>query len=439
MRVLAFSALLAMFTSVLFGAAPAIQALKADLARALKEGAPNIARGHHRFRSGLIISQIALGLTLIVAAELMIASFLHLVQRDPGFRADHLLTFQIGLPGTQYNATAQVAFYHRLIARLNAIPGVQAAAMGGPLPLEGNQISVSFDIQERPALAPDRPHCDLAIVTPGYFHTMGIPLREGRDFTERDGVNAPPVLMVNEAFARKFFPGENAIGKRIEPGATNGNEPTRMREIVGIVGNAKQVPLSSEPDPVYYFPQKQLSWDLGTIVLRTAVSPLQIESAARSALTSLDPQAPMYRVRTGEQRLARAVVGPRFQMVLMGSFAAVALLLTVVGLYGVLSYAVARRRHEIGVRIALGAKRSEVLVLVLRHAALLLGSGLLVGLAGAFSAGRLLEGMVYGVQPAAALVIAGACCAMVITGLVAAYLPAARAASVDPIQALRTE
>jgi predicted permease len=436
-RVLAFSVLLVILTSVLFSAAPAIQVAGTDLASALKEGAANIARGRDRFRITLVVSQIALGLMLIVGAELLIGSFLKLARRDPGFRADHLLTFEIGL--SNYNVAERITFLDRLMERLKTIPGVRAAAMGGPLPLEGNQMSVSFDIQERPVAGPDRSHSDMAIVTPGYFGAMGIPLRQGRDFSERDDAKATRVVVVNEAFAHKYFPGEEVIGKRIEPGATNGNESAQMREIVGVVGNAKQVALSAEADPIYYFPYKQLSWDIGAIVLRTAGPPVSVERAVRAAVTALDRQAPVYKVRTGTELSGMAIARPRFQMVLMGSFAAAALLLTVAGLYGVLSYAVARRQREIGVRIALGAERSEVIGLVFRQAALFVASGLALGLAGAAGAGRLLESMVYGIPPGAPLVVILACGVIVITSLAAAYIPAARAASVDPMQALRSE
>jgi predicted permease len=311
--------------------------------------------------------------------------------------------------------------------------------MGGPLPLEGDQMSIGFNIEERPAAIADWPDSNIAAVTPGYFRTMGIPLLEGRDFGEQDDGKAPPVLVVNEAFARKFFPGEQVIGKRIEPGANDGQSPERMREIVGVVGNARQFPLAADAAPIYYFPSKQLFWGPGTIVLRTAVPPLEIESAARAALTSLDRRSPMYRVRTGEERAAAAIARPKFQMALMAAFASIALWLTVSGLYGVLSYAVTRRRREIGVRIALGAGRGQVLGMVLREAMQLVGMGLILGLAGAAGAHRLLEGIVFGIRPGDPIFLFAACLTMVITSLAAAYLPARYATSVDPMRVLRTE
>ena len=439
-RVLAFSAAVAMLTSVLFGMAPAIQVARANLAGTLKEGAANIARGHDRFRSVLVIGQIAFGLVLLVGAESLIASFWHLAHRDVGFRPDHLLTFSIGLPEAQYNTAGQIAFSDRLLEQLRSIPGVQKAGFGMPLPLQGDQMDVSFDIEERPVPAADRPSSEIAIVTPGYFGLMGIPLLKGRDFSERDDAAAPPVLVVNDAFARKYFPGEEVIGKRIKSGAmASAKEGDRMREIVGVVGDAKQTVLRTEPEPIYYFPYKQLPWGIGSIVLRTAVQPLELESAARSALAGLERDAPMFRVRTGEELAMTAIAQPRFQMVLMGSFAGVALLLTMGGLYGVLSYAVMRRRREIGVRIALGASHGEVLGQVLREAMRLVAVGLTLGLAGAAGVGHLLKSMVYGIRPGEPIIVLAACGVLVIAGLAAAYVPAARAASVDPMQVLRSE
>jgi putative ABC transport system permease protein len=435
-RVLAFSIATAVLTSVLFGIAPAFQAAGADPAGELKEGARSIARGHDRFRGALVVVQITLGLVLLISAELLMAGFLHLVQRDPGFRVDHLLTFDVGLPEAQYDVDRRIAFSGRLLEQLRAIPGVQAAAAGTPLPLQGHQMRVAFDIEARPMDAPDRPRSDMAIVTPGYFGAMGIPLLKGRDFSERDDSGAPPVLVVNQAFARKFFPRGDAIGSRIQPGA--GRSPV-MREIVGVVGDAQQSELGTEADPIYYFAYKQLPWGIGTIVLRTAVPPMEVESAARAALESLDRQVPMHQIRTGEGLSATVIARMRFLIALMGGFALVALLLMGAGLYGVLSYVVARRRGEIGVRVALGAGRKQVLGMVFRQAMLLVVAGLVFGLAGAAVVGRLLATAIHGIRAGDPVILLGACAILVLTAFAAAYVPAMRAASVDPMQALRSE
>jgi len=440
LRVLAFAVAAAVGTVVLFSLAPALQVMRVDVSGALKEGVANIARGRHRLRSSLVVGQIALGLVLLVGAELLIASLLYLVRRDPGFKPDHLLTFGIGLSDTRYDTAAQIGFSDRLRERLRAIPGVRIAAAGFPLPLEGFQMGISFDIEERPSPPSERPVCDMAIVTPGFFGAMGIPILRGRDFTERDDTGATRVLAVNEAFARAYFPGEDAIGKRIEPGGTNiGEKKTMMREIVGIVGNARQEPLSAKAGPIYYFPYKQLSWDVGNFVLRTAISPEQLEPAARAVLTGLDREAPMFEVRSGEERAAEAIAVPRFLTVLMSGFAGIALLLTGVGLYGVLSYTVARRQREIGVRIALGAGRRTVLSLVLQDALRMLWIGLIFGLAGAVAVQRLLQSATFGIRSSDPIFIIVACSVMAVASLAAAFIPALRAASVDPMQTLRSE
>lgn len=436
-RVLAFSAFLAVLTSVMFGLVPALQAAAADPINGLKAGASSIAPSHDRFRNALVVGQIALGLVLLVAANLLIAGFLNLTRRDPGFRSDNLLTFDIGLPQSQYAVAEQIALCDRLLERMKAIPGVHAAATGTPLPLQGHEMTIAFDIEERPAGASDRPRSDVAIVSPGYFTAMGIPVLVGRDFGERDDARAVPVLVVNEAFVRKYFPGQDVVGKRIRPGV--GAPPILMREIVGVVGDAKQAVLGTDSDAIYYFPYTQLPWRIGTIVLRTAGPPLELAPAAREALASLDPAIAMSQIRTGEGLSAAVTAPARLVTVLMSGFAALALLLTVAGLYGVLSYMVARRRREIGVRAALGAGRGAVIAIVWRRAALLVAIGLIVGSAGAFGVGRVLTNLLGGLPAGIPAVVAGACCAMAIASSLAALVPAGQAASVDPIEALRSE
>lgn len=437
-HVLVFSIALALFTSVLSSLAPAFQVAKVDLVNSLKEGARTVTRGPERLRGALVVGQVTLGLMLVSGAGLLIASFLFLERRDLGFKADHVLTFNLDLPA-QYKVAQQSAFSDELLNRLRALPGVESVAAGWPVPLLGDQIVISFNIEERPAPRTDRYRADMAIVTPGYFSTMGIALLQGRDFTDHDDDNGAPIVIVNTAFADKFFPGETVIGKRIESGATNGKGDAPMREIVGVVGSAKQSALDLNRNPIYYMAYKQMPWAIGTIILRTSVSPRAVESAARSTVASIDKQVPMYQARTMEELSYSAIAQPRFQMLLLGSFAAIALLLTVVGLYGILAYSVIQRTREIGVRMALGASRGAVLAMVLKRAVQLVTAGLVIGLAGAAAESYLLQTMLYGVHPNNALLLALACCLIVLTSMIAAYLPARRAASVDVVHALRTE
>jgi predicted permease len=436
-RMLGFSVVLAVLTSVIAGLIPAFQAAVTDPIDGLKASSRSIAPGRDRFRSALVVGQIAIGLVLLVTANVLIASFLNVMHREPGFRRDNLLTFDVGLPQSQYAVPEQINFSDRLLERLREIQGVQSAATGTPLPLQGHEMTIAFDIEARPAAMSDRPRSDVAIVSSGYFAAMAIPVLLGRDFNERDDARALPVLVVNQAFARRYFPGQNAIGKRIRPGV--GPPPALIREIVGVVGDAKQAVLGTDADPIYYFPYKQLPWRIGTIVLRTTVPPLEVAPAAREALASVERGASMSQIRTGEG-LAAAVLAPaRLVTVLMGGFAALALLLTAAGLYGLLSYMVVRRRREIGVRTALGAKRGEVIAIVLRRAALLLIVGLIVGSAGGVGVGRVLANLLNGVPAGIPTVVAVACCVMSIAGFVAAFVPAVQAASVNPIEALRSE
>jgi putative ABC transport system permease protein len=438
-KVLSFSVLLALLTAVVFSFAPALRLSRAELVGPLKEGQRGSTLGRDRLRSGLVIAQITLGLVLLSAAALLVASFLHLLRRDPGFRPEQVLSFSMSVPDVRYPDDKQVALMDRLFERLRSLPGATTVAAGVPLPLSGSQMTVSFNIEERPAPVFNRPRSDIAIVTPGYFRTLGIPLLEGRTFTERDDAKANQVVIVNRAFADKFFPGENVVGKRIQPGASNRSGETPMREIVGVVGNARQSPLGSGPEPIYYFPYRQLVWFVPPVVIRTSLPAVTMESAVRSAVASIDPEIPIHDLATMEDILSEGVARPRFQMLLLASFAAIALLLTLVGLYGVLAYSVLKRSREIGVRVALGASRAKVLGMILKQAAFLVGAGVALGLVGAIAAGQVLGSMLFGVNPRNPLLLAIACGAITLTAASAAYLPARRAASIDPMQALRNE
>jgi predicted permease len=439
LRVLGFSLLLAFITSVLFGVAPALQASKIDLAACLKEQTRGSTSRRDRVRGALVIAQVTLGLVLVTGAGLLMASLLHLEKGDLGLKADHLLTYSFSLPEPQYSTPQEVAFYDDLLARMRAVPGVQSAAGVWPLPLGGDNATVGFNIEERPAPVPSRPSARMAFATPGYFSTAGIPLLKGRFFTEHDDEKAPPVLIVNKAFADQFFPGEDVIGKRITPGATANGQKESLHEIVGVVGSAKLFALDPEPKPIYYFPYKQLAWMPPAVMMRTTVPPRTLEASIRGQMAALDPLVPVYQLRTMDDLLSTQVTEPRFHTLLLGCFAGMALLLTMVGLYGVMAYSVARRTREIGVRVALGAGRSAVLSMVLKQALVLVLIGLGLGLAGSWAGGEILRSMLYGVKPLDPTVLAIACCLIGLTGALAAYLPARRAMKVDPMVALRYE
>jgi putative ABC transport system permease protein len=438
-RVLGFSLLLALLTSVFFGLAPALHASKVDFASSLKEGSRASIRKHDRTRGILVITQVTLGLVLVTGAGLLMASFLNLERSDLGLKPDHLLTFRFSLPEPEYNAGRQVAFYNQFLESMHGLPGVESAAGVWPLPLGGSNAVITFNIEERPAREGDWPSARMAFTTPDYFSTAGIPLLQGRFFDDRDDAGAPRVLIVNRAFADKFFPGEDVIGKRITPGAVSPGEKPALHEIVGVVGSAKLFALDGAPEPIYYFPYKQLAWMPPPVILRTAVPPRMLESAVRDKVRGLDPMVPIYEVRTMEELLSTQVAEPRFHTVLLGCFAGIALLLAMVGLYGVMAYSVTRRTREIGVRIALGASPPAVLSMVLKQALVLLAVGLVLGLGASLAADRFLQSMLFGVSALNPAVLSLSGLLVALTGLLAAYLPVRRAAKVDPMVALRYE
>ena len=436
--VLGFSVGLTLLTALLVSIPPALRVVRMDTDGSLRARSHGSTDERDRLRGALVVAQIAIGLVLSSGASILVADFVRTMGQDLGFRPDHLLTFQIGLSGPRYSTDGQVDFMGRLLERLQGTPGVAAAAAAMPLPLMGDQMTVSFDIEERRAPPAERPRADMAIVTPDYFRTIGTPLVDGRGFSERDDELAPPVVVVNQAFVERFFPGGRAVGKRIEPGATS-RRGSMMREIVGVVGNARQSAFGPRPEPIYYFPYRQMPWGPPSLLVRTEVPPLALETTVRQVVLGLDKEVPLYDTDTLDSILASAVAGPRFIVLLMTSFAGMALLLTAVGIYGVLAYAVLRRTREIGVRIALGATRARVVALMLRRALLLLAIGLPLGIAGALAVGRLLGHLISEQAPPRPLLLLLTCAIVAGTAATAAYLPARRAASIDPTRALRTE
>ena len=442
-RALLFTAGLAVLTGVLFGLVPALQVSNPNLTEAMREGGRSSTSGpaHNRLRSGLVIAETALGVTLLVGAGLLIRSFDRLSRADLGFNPSHLFTAAFDLSETRYNPDQQDRFMQELFPRLKALPGVVNAAGAMPLPLSDSQFAVSFNLLDHPVPEANEPSAGFYVVVPGFFETMQIPLVRGRTFDERDQRNSAPVMIVTQEFAKKFFSNEDPIGKRVKIGAGEG--PARAsyknREIIGIVGDIRTRNIGKAPSAAYYVPLPQLMWGPPTLLIRTAGDPNAITGEIRKVLSSMDAEAPLYDIRTMEDYLALDLGRARFQTTLLGLFAGIALLLTAVGLYGVMSYMVVQRTQEIGIRVALGASRADVLRMILTRSFQMTGLGLLLGIAGAAALTRLLSGLLYEVRPLDPATFAVVTGVLAAVSVLASYIPAWRAAKVDPMEALRCE
>ncbi len=440
LRVLGFAIALSFLAGLIFGIVPAVTASKTDLVTTFKEGARTEMSHRDWLRSSLIVAQVALGLVLTAGAGLLITSFMNLLHTQEGFNPDHLLTFSFELPDAQYKQN-RPEFYRDYFEKVRALPGVQSAGGVMILPMTDDHIIITFEDPEHPVPEAQQPYADFTPVSSGFFATMQIPLLAGRDFTNRDDKDAPQVMMVNRAFADKFFPGENVIGKKLKPGAgTGAKDGPPWREIVGVVGNIRQSATQREMRPAMYAPAAQLNaWCCLYTVARTSVEPRSLEPTLRQLVSSLDPDVPVSHVHTMQELMFSELSQPRFAMALLGTFAGLAIVLTVVGLYGVMMYSVTGRTREIGVRMALGARRGIVLKMVLRDAALLLAIGIVVGVVASLISASVLQSMLYGTGSRNPLVLTLVCIAVALAGLIAAYIPAFRAASIEPMQALRSE
>ncbi len=441
-RALAFTAALSLLTGLGFGLFPALQASNIrgpNLNETLKDaGRGSTDDGRRRLiRGSLVVLEVALALVLLVGAGLLIKSFLRLRSVDPGFNPAGALTAQIPLSQRKYPEDSQrVAFYTQLIEKVAALPGVQAAGAAMVTPLSGNDFVLGFRIEGRPPYpAGSEPDTNYYSVTPGYFKAMGIPLLRGRLFTERDTKDAPRVIIINETMAKRFFPGEDPIGKRLH--VTMG--PVLYREIVGIVGDVKHYSLDQEAKAQTYEPYAQQPFSGMTLVARTSGDPAGLSSAIRGEVLKIDKELPISNVKTLEQYLSTSIAQQRFSVLLLGIFAAVAMALACVGIYGVLSYSVTQRRREIGVRMALGAARRDVLRLVVGHAMLLTLIGVAIGLGAAFALTRVMSTLLFGVSATDPMTFGLIALLLIAVALLAALVPARRATKVDPMVALRCE
>jgi putative ABC transport system permease protein len=427
-------------TGLLFGLAPALQASRPDLNSALKESSgrnPGSFQGSG-LRNLLVVSEVAVALLLLVGAGLMTKSFLRLQQVDPGFDATNVVSMNIALPTSKYRAQQLNNFYDQLFERIRNLPGVKSVGGINPLPLGGTNISLSVLVEGAPAVAlTDRPSVGVRVVTPGYFQTMSIPILKGRAFTEQDRDNSPNVILVNEALASRFWPNQDAIGKRLDFEEDSGKQV--WREIVGVVGNVKHKALATEVMPEAYFPYKQDPENFMGLVVRTASDPMSMIPAIRNQVLSIDKDQPVSDIMTMEQRLAKSVAASRFVMLLLGSFSVLALGLAAVGIYGVMSYLVTQRTQEIGVRMALGAQKRDVLKLVVRRGMVLAIIGTAIGLVASLALTRLMRSLLFEVTPTDWLTFVITSVVLLTVALLACYIPARRATKVDPLVALRYE
>jgi len=440
LRVLAFAIALSFVAGIVFGVVPAVAGSRTDLVSTLKEGGRSEIVGRDWLRSSLIVGQVALGLVLTAGAGLLITSFSRLLHTDKGFNPDHLTTLRFETPDAQYKDT-RPQFYRDYFERLRALPGVQSAAGVMVLPMSNDGIVISFEDPEHPTTEGQRPSADLAPITPQYFRTMQVPVLEGRDFSERDDMKSLQVMIVNRAFAQKFFPGEQVLGKKLKPGAGNGTPGgPPWREIVGVVGDIRLGGTQREMEPAMYLPADQLpQWCCLYSVVRTSLDSHSLATSVQRIVAEKDKDIPITQVRTMNELMFAQLSQPRFATVLLSTFAGLAMILTIVGLYGVMTYSVSRRTREIGVRMALGAQRGAVLTMILRDAAILLGAGIVIGTGAALLSASVLKDMLYGTGARNPVVLMLVCVAVAVAGLAAAYLPAFRAAKVDPMIALRYE
>jgi putative ABC transport system permease protein len=441
-RVFLFSLAISLATGVVFGLAPAWHVSKVNLSEALNaESRSGTAAGRHRTHGLLVIGEVALAVILLTGAGLMAQSFLRLQAVDPGFRPQRVAAFDVGLNGAKYDgAERQRQFYRDVRERLGKVPGIRVAAAISNLPLGGEENITFFFIEGTPPLpAADAPFAENRKITPGYFETMGVSLLRGRDFADQDTPTQPNICIINQTIARTFFPGIDPIGKRLKMARAD-EEPHPWFTIVGVVGDVRSYGLDVKPRPQIYTTVEQNTDNAMTfIVCAESMTPSSLERAIRLEMKSLDPALPLANFRTMQSLVANAVARPRFSTFLLGLFATTALLLTAVGLYGVVAYATTQRTREIGIRVALGASAPNVLALVIRQGMLPALTGLAIGLAGALALTRLLANQLYEVKATDPLTFVCVIALLLVVALAACFLPARRASRVDPMVALRYE
>ncbi len=446
-RILLFSLAISVLTGVLFGLAPALQAARPDLAATIKEGGrgSSAGGGRRRLRSALVVTEVALAFMLLTGAGLLLRSFQRLTAVDAGFDTTNVLTMGLPTAVKQYPDSAQLNRYYReILARVEILPGVREAAFTDALPLEGWSYGMPYLVAGRPFVdRANRKGCFFKTVSPGYFHTLGIKLRQGRALAEQDAKGAPPVTVINQTLAKSEFPNEDPIGKRIliqeiVPGRTELG-PEIPWQVVGVIADEKINGLNDTSSGGVYVTMEQSPKYGMYLLFRSAMDPLTLQQGLRSAIHEINKDQPLTDIRTLDRIKTESVASDRLQTTLLGTFGGVAMLLSAIGIYGVISYAVAQRTHEIGIRSALGASSGSLLRLVLRSGMALTAIGLVLGLAGAWSLTRLLGNLLFGVSPRDPVTLVTAAVVLALVALLACYIPARRAAKVDPLIALRYE
>ena len=436
-RVLGFAALITVLTSVIFGLAPSLATLRTDVNQTLKDGdrGTTPASGRGGLRNALVIAETCLALVLLAGAGLLMRTFINLQHVSAGFQPEHVLTLRTDLPSKRYpDDAASIRFYKTLVERLKTLPGVQLAGVSSDIPWTGYDENASFDIEGRPESPNDSPEARYHFATPGYFETIGTPVLSGRSFALTDDEKAPKVAMINAALARRYFPGEDPVGKMLDVFGTKGVK------IIGVVGDVKDSPEGPEAKPAFYVNDWQVTFrDARVIVLRSNSNLAPLVQAVRTEFAALDEDLPVTDIRPMEEIGAHAVSSTRFTFLLIGCFAVLALVLACVGIFGVMAYSVTQRTHEFGIRMALGAQQRDVLGMVLAQGARLLIAGVVLGWIAALSLTRVMAGLLFGVHASDPWTFAAVSVLLAVVTIAACILPALRATKVDPIEALRYE
>jgi putative ABC transport system permease protein len=438
LRVLLFTLGVSLLTGLLFGLAPALAATRHSLGHFLKEAGRGGAEGlaHNRLRGVLVVTEVAFSLVLLVSAGLLGRSFVRMFEVNPGFRPDHMVTMWMNFTSANYAPKGRpTQFLEQLLPRAAALPSVEGVAISNDLPLQGDDTTTGLsDVEGRPPFPRgQQPLVGVHAVNPGYFRSMGIPQLRGREFSASDNANSTPVVIINQKLAETLWPGQDALGKHFH---LMGD---KQSEVVGVVGNVLHNGLGESVSLESYLAFPQNPWSYVGLAVRTHGDPGAVYGAVRGLVAQIDPELPVHDMRPMEQVVAETMASRRLTLLLVGAFAALAFVLASVGIYGVMSYAVTERVHEIGVRMALGAQRRDVLRLVVGHGMRHAAIGLLLGSVAAFFAARAMTTLLFGIRPSDPLTYIGIAVVLALAALVACYIPARRATRVDPMVALRYE